>query len=492
MSDELLTAGEIFEDLDGRPLAITESRVVIPKKGKLLNEDGEMKIAIIRPCISRGKRIKGHRPIYEPKMLERNAEIFSNSPMYMDHMIAEALEEMADDLKGVSEELYTALQERARTIRELGGRITKSWWDPSITFEDDEEYGYRPGGVVGMCIPQPEPQKMLEADPGILQCSINAFLSGARLGTASWDVGSKGAIVEGIRKEPRPSVDWVFRGGAGGRPLLSESEEFREAAVSVLEAAYTSGTADVNPPKRKKKEQMGDKTKKLSEMSLDELKEHLEAEGASDLAEQIKPAAETPPAPSNGNSAPLSREDVGTMIKEGLAQFGESVTEKLEESTASVEERAEQLVEAREEARGYERVADKLLKEAVDNGFPDSLAAEIRGRYQVLPSGATPGLRVGESDLTAEEDGKTVTLTAEKVVENRVRADVDHGIKVLREAGADPEVKGFGASEGDPNGESEEGDKDKTEKPSALEAYADRHGARPTDLKASEKEKEKV
>jgi hypothetical protein len=482
-------AGELFEELDGSPLVICESKVIVPKKGKLFAEDGSMEVAIIRPCISRGKRIKGLPPIYEPAMLREHAGLFKDSPMYMDHLLAEALEEMAEDLEELSHDLFVALQERARSIKELGGRVADSWWNPDLVFEDDEEYGYQKGGVVGKVFPQPEPKKMLEADPGILQCSINAFLTGAKIGRASWDKSRRGALVEGIRRAPRPSVDWVFRGGAGGRPLLQESEDFRKAAVCVLEAAYTSDAAGDKPGRKKTKMGDKDKAKKLSELSESELQERLREEGLGELAEAVGRKPEKPAA-QEGDEKPVTAGDVRAMIKEGFEQFGDSFGEKLEESSTSVEERAKEIVQERETFRSLETVANKLLAKATKNGLPESLAEEIRGRYTLFPSGASSGLKIAESDLTVEEDGKTVTKAAEEIVEARIRRDIEHGIKMLREAGADPQVEGFGASESDPNGEAEESEKERP--PSAFRDFAAEEGMISVDEEAAKKDPRKA
>lgn len=483
MRDEHVSGGELFEELEGAPFEICESRVVIPKKGKLLAEDGSMKVAIIRPCLSRGKRIRGLPPIYEPAMLRESAGVFAGCPMYMDHVLAEALEEMAEELEDVSHDLFVALQERARSIRELGGRVLSSWWDDDLTFEDDDDFGYRPGGVVGKVMPQPEPLKMLEADPGILQCSINAYLTGARRGSPSWDNGKKGMLVEGLRRAPRPSVDWVFRGGAGGRPLLQESEEFRQAAVSVLEAAYTSGAA-ANPPKRKTKMRRDNKAKKLSEMSTEELVEHLKEEGLDELAEAAEGKKPEPakPVAVERDGETVSTADVQRMIQESNSQLLEGIGERLEESSASVEERARALVEERETFRVRETVASKMVDKAEKNGLPSSLAQEIRGRYTLFPSGPSSALKVAEDDLTVQEDEKTVTKTPEQIVEARVRKDIDHSIKILREAGADPRVEGFGATEADPDGEGEA--KESRREPNSFRDFALEEGLLKPDKEA--------
>lgn len=451
-----LSAGQLFEEMDGAPLAEAQSRVIVPKRGKLFEDDGSMKIAIIRPCISRGKRLGPQKlpPIYEPRMLESCAGVFSGWPMYMDHMVQEALEEMAETLKeaAAGTDLVEWLEERSRSIRELGGRIVKSWWDPELTFEDDEEYGFQKGGVVGSCIPQDEPKRMLEADPGILQTSINAWPTGARVGEASWDSSQKGMLIEGIRKRPMGSVDWVFRAGAGGRPLLEEDADFRARAVSLLESVYSAATSQERKPKRDTKPMK----KKLSEMTAEEAKAYLKEQGAEHLIEAL--AEDDDNGGGGGGDKPLTRADVKEIVKESLGEGMKGLAEQLEEDSDSIQEKAQELLEEREEARVRERKAEQLLREATSNGFPEKAAEEIRTRYTLTPSSIPAALQIQESDLEVEEkvEGggtRTVKLTAPELIERRIRADIDHVIGVLRESGAPVMVKGFGPSSKDPGSE---------------------------------------
>lgn len=488
--DEHLGAGALFEELDGAPLAEATSRVIVPKKGKLVESDGSMKIAIIRPCVSRGKRLGPQKlpPIYEPRMLERNAKVFGGWPMYMDHLIAEALAEMADELKEAAEgtDLLGWLEERSRSIKELGGRILESWWDPELTFEDDDDFGFRPGGVVGRCIPQDEPRRMLEADPGILQTSINAWPSGARVGHPSWDKSQRGMAIEGIRRRPMGSVDWVFRAGAGGRPLLEEDDDFRARAVSLLESVYSAAKSKDDPPKRTT--QMP--KKKLSEMTPDEARAYLKEEGAEHLIEAL---AEDDEGGRNGNGGtgddkPVTRDDVKQIVKEALGEGMEAIAEELEDGAGSVEEQVQEKLTEREEARVLERKAEQLIAEAVRNGFPKASADDIRLRYTMTPSGIPPALEVAEDDLQVveEEDGKqtTVTLTAPEVVERRVRADIDHVIDVLRESGASPQVKGFGRSAKDSGAEGGKGGR--VQETSAFRSFLHERGIIPSDPEKAE------
>jgi hypothetical protein len=482
--DEHLSFGQLAEETDGSGLIVESSRVIVPKRGKLFESDGSMKICVIRPCVSRGKRLGAAKlpPIYEAAMLQRNAGVFSGWPMYMDHLIAEALEEMAEALREAADgtDLLGWLEERSRSIKELGGRIIESWWDPTVTFADDDDFGYRPGGVVARAIPQPEPKQMLEADPGILNVSINAWPTGARAGAASWSQTLRGMIVEGIRRKPMGSVDWVFRGGAGGRPLLEEDEEFRARAVSLLEGVYSAARSKDRPKKRTQK--VADK--KLSEMTADELRAHLKEEGAEGL---IPALAESDNGNGGGSSAatgddkPVTRNDVRAIVREAVAETTEALTEQLEESTGSIDERVTEEVERREESRVLERKAEQLLNEAVRNGFPKASADDIRLRYTVAPSGPTPGLVIQEADLTVTEGegdkAKEVKVTAPQVVERRIRADIEHVINLLRESGANPVVKGFGPAKKDPGSETVR----RGGQPSAFRAFLAERNLLPSD-----------
>lgn len=456
--DDHLSAGALFEEMPNG-LVEAQSRVIVPKKGKLFAEDGSMKIAIIRPCVSRGKRLGPQKlpPIYEAQMLRENAGVFAGWPMYMDHLIAEALEEMAEQLKEAADgtDLLGWLEERSRSIKELGGRILSSEWDPELTFEDDEEYGFQKGGVVGRCIPQDDPRRMLEADPGLLQTSINAWPTGARVAEASWDKSLRGMAVEGIRKRPMGSVDWVFRAGAGGRPLMEEDEDFRRRAVSLLEASYSAAKSKDPSPKPKPRQMK----KKLSEMNADEAREYLKEQGAEHLIEALaEDGEEKPKNNGNGDGDTVSRDDVKKIVKEALGEVSEELTSQLQESDETIEDKVKERLEEREEARVLERKASQLLAEAVRNGFPKASADDIKLRYEVRPSGPASGLLVEEDDLKIEEkqeDGstKSVTLTAPELIERRVREDITHVIEVLKESGANPRVKGFGPAKKDPGSE---------------------------------------
>ena len=433
---------------DAPPMMESESRVIVPKRGKsLLNEDGTMDVAIIRPCVSRGRRIKGLPPIYEPKMLEANAKVFSGWPMYMDHLAEQVLEEEEALIAALAESgndhLLHRLQE-ARRITELGGRVVKSWWDPELTFEDDAEYGYQPGGVRGKIIPQPQPLKMLEADPELLHLSINAWPKGARLSRASWDENTRGMAIEGIRDKPIGSVDFVFRGGAGGRPL---APSLAERAVSILERAYSSPQRDTEAP--------------TTHMDLTKIKSPEDLrEALSEEAPHLLAALD-----SNGNgggdgsgegkgkgskvtegdtSQFVTREDLDSAIE----RLGTQITESLDEREERAKATATSTVQEREEQRRLEGIARDAIAEAEKNGLPGAYADDLRARYALLPSGPSSGLLV---EAETDESG-SVKRSAEDVLKERVREDVKHCAKLIEAAGGTARVKGLGPNDADPNG----------------------------------------
>lgn len=433
---EELGFAEILAASDGDPLVESqEARVIVPKRGKLFADDGSMEVSIIRPCVSRGKMLRGLHPIYTPGMLEANAGVFTGWPMYQDHMLEQAVEEMEEELMEMGGvELFGTLQERARKIKELGGRVVESFYDPNLTFKDDEDFGFQPGGVRGRVIPQKSIREMLEADPEILNVSINAYPTGGKAGTVPWNPSQKGLLIEGIRRKPMGSVDWVFRGGAGGRPLIQESTDERRRAAVVLEQAYDY---DHDEPAPKPE---GKSVKTLKEMNADELREHLEAEGAGHLIGALAPVSE-----SSGDA--VTRDEVTSMLSDASDRIFEGVQEIV--ATASTET-SDQIAERLEEEKELTALAESaaaLIAQAEKGGLSQRQADVMRERYAYEDGIAAPGL-LG-AILEADDEHP-----AEVVTEENIKAEITDFIVAVRESGGDPMVEGFGPSgEGDPNDE---------------------------------------
>lgn len=426
--DDVLTEAELSD----QPLVEASTRVIVPAKGKLFDSDGAVKVAIIRPCVSRGRRIKSPGggpplpPIYEAKMLARHAGVFEDWPMFMDHVPPAVAEE---------------LKKRGRGIRELGGRIVESYFDPEFTTPQDDERGYKPGGVLGRAIPQPVVRQMIEADPGVLHVSINAWPTGARKGTA---YGQTGMLIEGIRRVPTGSVDWVVRGGAGGR-VLTEDEEL---LVSLVESYYDDREmAEVD----------------LSKLTATQLREHIEA-NVPELAEQLQSTI-TPSGRGASASGGISLSQVEDLLDRKLTETRDDLDTRWDERSAELREEADERERERAEQRAMRTEAHALIEAA--EGIPDRWKADLKARYDVTPTGPTPALANIEP-LTESEDGKTVELDAQAVLERRVNADLDHSRELLREAQGKPRVTGEGP------GDAAKGTRTKTErKPYWSERFAE-------------------
>lgn len=426
--EEGLQEGTLVSPADLSPL-IEAAEVIIPKKGKLFEEktiEGGhtvkvAKFAIIRPCQSKGRAIRGLQPIYEPKMLSEHAAVFTGWPMYLDHMSEE-----------LAEAISQFLQERGRSIKDLGGRVLRSFYDPTVTMESDEENGYRKGAVVGEIVPQKIVREMLEEDPLALAVSINAWPTKARVGTASWNSSLKGAVIEGIRSKPMGSVDFVPRGGAGGR-ILSEEEIARE--VSLLESAYTAARDDEQPTRKERPVK-----KKLSEMSEKEIAA-LTPEGLAEALREENPTLAESLAEGNGNGngngastdKPLTQADLDRALNEQRTA--------LVEEFGSTEEAAEEMVEERMEYRELAEHAKSEINKLQKAGLPAEYCAEIAKNYIVVNGQPRAGLAVQERE---GEDG--ATLSKKEVITESIKADALTACRLIEAAGGTPRVKGLGPS----------------------------------------------
>lgn len=393
IENESLSEAELTAD---GALIEADARILVPKKGKLFNDDGECKIAIIRPCVSRGKRLRGLPPIYEASMLARCAAVFGDWPMYMGHL---------------SEELIEALREAERPLSDLGGRVLESWFDPDFTAPYDDDFGYKPGATVGRALPQPPVRKMLEADPELLHVSINAWPTAAKPGNA---YGVRGMVIEGIRRKPRGSVDWVYRGGAGGRPLA----ETDRLAVSILTEHYTSAPdsemAQID----------------LKTLTAEQLREKLSEENP-ELLEALKAPAKSGSGGSGGEAdKPLTAADLDRKLAERDEELEETIEER-------VQERLTEITTERGEASTLEQFAHSLIEGA---GLPADWERDLKRRYCVLPSGPSEALKVSEGE---DDEGKKTSRQDE--LKKLVEADLQHAARLIASVGGrGPRVTGMG------------------------------------------------
>jgi hypothetical protein len=184
---------------DGSAIQLGFDRDGNPKDGGIFDAEGRVPMFVIRPGIGRGRG----RHLYEASMLESNAGKFNGWKMYVNHLSPEA-KKAAGGLP--------------RDVRDLGGRIVESWWDPSVPATER----FKQGAVRGMAKPTPFMAALIDHDPEIVEASISATATGVKQGPdRTW-------IVEGI--EDKGSVDWVTEAGAGGR------------VVSIMESAYEHDT----------------------------------------------------------------------------------------------------------------------------------------------------------------------------------------------------------------------------------------------------------
>jgi hypothetical protein len=438
-AEEILTFGPVVEAVVWTPMWLQESRAPVavaagrPKLGPVFNEEGIGKAVIIRPCVSRGKRIRGLPPIYTPSMLEKHADVWRGWPMFMDHAPAPVQE---------------ALVRRGRSVRELGGQVVRPWWQRDFTHEDDGLYGYQQGATLAEVWATPFMRSLVSNNPNLLHTSINAWPTSGKPGPVPWRPKVKGMTIEGIRSQPQGSVDFVVRGGAGGR-LLAEAEEEGEwpqtgwteesvaLVVSAAESFYASRHA-----------MPGTQSKPISEMDAAELREHIRTT-APHLVEALAPAAPpappaaAPPAPAAPPAAAapaLTEEDVRRLIEQSHAEESES----LEERDERLQERVDQVIAEREGQRALSEAAFELIESA--EGVPAGWKADLKARYAMLPSGPPPAI-ANLREGTAEDGSK---LPLDKVLDKQVREDLARTRDLIAEAQGKPRVKGEGGKSKDP------------------------------------------
>ena len=191
------TAAEVRE-------ALTLSEAVTLTEGAL-QPDGTVILDLLRPCVGRGRG----KHLYTDEMLRENAHKLTGWKMYVDHESDEARKQAGG---------------LPRSIRDLGGRIIESWWNPEVP--PNEDRGFGKGAVQGRAKPTPFIKELVENDPEIVECSINSHATGVRPTTRD---GQRVWLVEGI--QDKGSVDWVTEAGAGGKVAsLMESVYSDEAA----------------------------------------------------------------------------------------------------------------------------------------------------------------------------------------------------------------------------------------------------------------------
>jgi hypothetical protein len=186
--------------------ALRLSETVTLSEGAL-QPDGTVVLDLLRPCTGRGRG----RHLYKAEMLRENAHKLSGWKMFVDHESDEARRKAGG---------------LPRSIRDLGGRIIESFWNPDVPA--DRATGFGQGAVQGKVRPTRFVRELIEDDPELVECSINSNATGVKPGVD--EGGRRVWIVEGI--QDRGSVDWVTEAGAGGK------------VASLMESVYNDQHAE--------------------------------------------------------------------------------------------------------------------------------------------------------------------------------------------------------------------------------------------------------
>lgn len=407
-----------------------------PKEGGVFDQHGRVPLHIIRPGVGKGRG----RHLYEAKMLEEHADGFKGWKMMLNHLSPEA-KKAAGGLP--------------RDVRDLGGRVQESWWDPSVPADATREHDQ--GAVTGMVRPVKAIRELIDDDPGLVEASISASATGVRPTTHG---GQRVWLVEGI--QPRGTVDWVTEAGAGGRiaPLLEESysseedvqmaliesmsdeelvRHLEESRPGLLEEARTKkGDGDPEDAKDggadEAEEEMAEKVASLKKKGMP----HAMAVKAAK-----KQLSESKTNPEGGEVAEITPEALAealsaspTLLVEALSASADAqvfitslVEAKLE--TEREELRAEQRadVDRAFQLARLERAAHAQISEAK---LPPSWKDDLKSRFSLVENAPTPGLDV--SDET-DAEGK-VTKAALDILREAVEAEITKETTRLREAGA--------------------------------------------------------
>lgn len=428
--------------------ATVAPRVLPDAGGNVVREDGTIKTVIIRPCISRGARIRGLNVIYTPTMLREHAGVFTNWPMFRDHAVVvqeaeagidveaerrEMAEAIAEQWMATTERLHEAVKKVGRSIDDLAGRMTRSWWDPDVVFEDDSDFGYQRGGVVGLSLLLPTLREKVGADVGLFHTSINGYPTAGKPSKVPWAPARKGMMIEGIRKVPMGSVDVVVRGGAGGRFLPTVEKPAQEREVSPVQSPYRS------------EREMPD-LNLTAQTSADQLRAAL-AESAPHLLPVLAEATPAAPAPIPTPTAPaatapaVTQEHLATALREAQEQFAATLAEREEAIRTEVRTEVQTADQTDRQSRIFEAEAHRMIDAAskANGGFlTPKWAADLKARYSVRAAGPAPSLLVeAETVEGVEKDALTV-------LRENVKDDIEYAQSLLSEALGRPVVSGQG------------------------------------------------
>lgn len=366
---------------DGEVIQLGYDREGELKEGGVFDAKGRVPVYVIRPGIGRGRG----RHLYEAAMLQENAQKFAGWKMYIDHLSPEA---------------RRAAGGLPRSLRDSGGRLTETWWDPNVPA--DPVKGHEAGAVAGMSKPVPFVAELIDSDPEIVESSISASATGVHPVTRA---GQRVWCVEGI--QDRGSLDWVTEAGAGGR------------VVPIMEAAYGSeednemalleSLTDDEVREKFRKERPGVLAEGAEmEITKKDLQEALAAD-PSTLVEALQASAEA-----QAFFLSLTESAIDERVEE-------QVGTKLEE--AREQGKAEATAEARREIQ-VTRLDAQAAKQIAECGLPESWQGDLRGRWQIEESG-DPSDALSKIEDETDDSGE-VTKPASQVLREALEADIQH------------------------------------------------------------------
>jgi hypothetical protein len=384
-------------------------------------DDGTVLIHLIRPCIGRGRG----KHLYEADMLAANAHKLAGWKMFVDHRDPVA-QRKANGLP--------------RSVRDLGGRITESWWDPDVPAEGR----FGKGAVVGRAKPTPFIRSLVENDPELVETSINTLATGVR--PVNRD-GRRVLLVEGI--SDRGSVDWVTEAGAGGKvvALMEAAEQEGNAAlvadmsdeefiayVEETRPGLTAALAEADDAE----ESDGDDDDEMAEMVKSYCKKGLPRHMAVKAAKRKLATKEAADAEADADDDDETEDDemevtITPEVMQEAMQTPEfaMLMRGLVESVVA-EERDLIRAEARADAdRQIELrdLRDAAHSQIAEARLPEALQAQIRTEFALVEGVPTPALDV----VDEYDDEGNRTATAAEVLAESVNESISRGRELLAE-----------------------------------------------------------
>lgn len=381
-------------------------------------DDGTVLIHVIRPGIGKGRG----RHLYTAEMLQENAHVFGGytTPdgvehkgwkMYVDHQ---------------SETAKRAAGGLPRSIRELGGRLLESWWDPSVPASGD----YGQGAVIGRARPVGIVRKLLEEDPELLEASIRAKATGVR---RQVEDGKQVWVVEGIRQSPG-TVDWVSEGGAGGRvadlieALCTDADEDEPAQGGVTDMDLIEALNDSESEvTRKLDEKLGELVEAAIETAVEKVTEDLEEKHKTELQEAREAARE------EGQAQARSEVDAEQARKAELQSLHAKAHELIE--AAELPEPSTELLR-----KGYALKDDEPSAKLDVEAEVDGDGKQLRSAEEILVEALTEEIDAQRSLAAALNPTAVSGQGAAAADESAVAKTAEPGqhIELMESAGIDP------------------------------------------------------